>query len=117
MPFGPRVPERLERRWQRCQLRQQWAQRPGDGAEVARQRDPRRAPEGLEDRTERERLAERLAVADEGTPVGDLGPAEELLDEPGLAHAGLAFDEDDGRRAERGGQERVELALPADEDG
>jgi hypothetical protein len=115
---GPRVGQRLDRRRQhRVQLGQQRPQRAGDGPRLAHEARPGHPAEGVEHRPERERVSERLAVADERRPAPELGTREQLADEARLADARLAVDHDDRGRTQRGAEQRLELARTADQRG
>jgi hypothetical protein len=118
VPFGPCVPEWFERRWQ--QLAELWKERPecpSDRTELERRAKARRATHGVDHRPERKRFAEGLAVAGEHCPALHRGQIEELADEASLPDAGLAFDDGDGRRADRRLAQEIELLRPADENG
>ncbi len=97
------------------ELRQDRPQRPDDRAERSMQPLPIQAAEGLDDRAERERLAQRVAVADQHTHAAQLGRGERLAHQRALAHARHTFDEDQARSTERGVEEEAALTLAPDE--
>jgi hypothetical protein len=86
----------------------------GRRAEVALQ-----APEGLDDGAEGQAAADVDAAAGQDPHAGVVRQRAELADQPGLADAGLAPDEERLRPSLRGGPQGVlepgQVAFPADE--
>jgi hypothetical protein len=116
VPLGSAISER--RRWRRedgRQLRQDRAQRTRKWAEL-RLRRPR-ASQRVEDGTERERLGELLAAAPVDLACVQLRGTEELLDQPGLAHSSLPFDQEECRWTARRREQGRELFVPAHQRG
>ena len=94
-----RVAERVERCRQLCgQLRDERVERSCNRAELTLRCDCRETPERLDHGPERQRLAKRMAAADDDAAVGDLRPTEELSYEARLTDPGLALHQHNSRR-------------------
>jgi hypothetical protein len=117
MAIGARLAQRLERRRQFVsELRERLSQRSGHRIErSARRQRPGRAAERLDERSERERLTQVVAVASQEPAAGE--PPAQLPHEPGLADPRLPLDKDERRRTGRGAHERLELIVAADQRG
>jgi hypothetical protein len=115
VPLRARIAQRLERsRQARSELRQQRPQRSGNRAQSGGRK--RRLPQRLDQRAQRERLAQLLTPAQVTVPTPKLRPRQQLIHQPCLADAGLALHHHEARRLISRLEQQRELALASDQD-